>query len=211
MAQRQRRAGLDLAEREAGVQVLHVGQAEQRLHRPAGIGVEVGDEHLQLEGAGAADVVAGDDLRQAADGVLQHARGVGVVALGVHAHEGQNAQADLAAVDLGAVARDDAQFLQPPHAAPGGRRRQPDARCQVGVGLARVALELAQQRDVVAIEPAGLARLGLARRRWRARGRLGTGFSRLLGSRQDWFSRFKYSATLFLNTSSRTSIKQAHG
>ena len=138
MCQRQRGAGLHLAQAEAGVQVLHVRQLEQHVHGQPREGVEVGGHHLQLEGAGAADVVAGHHLGAGADGVFQRARAFAVVALGVQAHEGQHAQADLAAVDLGPVAGDVALLFQPLHAPPGGRGRQADARGELGVGQARV-------------------------------------------------------------------------
>ena len=59
--------------------------------------------------------MAGDDLGQLADRVLQRLGGRGGAALGVHAHEGQHAQADLVAVDFGAVAFDEAGFFQRAH------------------------------------------------------------------------------------------------
>jgi hypothetical protein len=75
--------------------------------------VEICCHHLQLEGAGAADVVAGHDLGQGADGFFQRTRALAVVALGIQPHEGEHAQADAAPVDLGAVAGDVALLLEP--------------------------------------------------------------------------------------------------
>jgi hypothetical protein len=75
------------------------------------------------------------------------------------AHEGEHAQADPAAIDLGAVAGDDAEFLEPLHAAPGGRRRQADAAGELGVRQARVGLQLAQDGDVEPVQP-GTLRFG---------------------------------------------------
>jgi hypothetical protein len=163
VAQRQRRAGLHLAQREAGVDVLHVGQLEQRVHGPAAVGVQVGGQHLQLEGAGAADVVAGHHLGQRADGVFQRPGGVGVVALGVHPHEGQRTQADLAAVDLGAVAGDDALRLQPLHPAPGGRGRQADAGGQLGVAEPGVLLQGVEDGHVIAVQRAARVLVSVGR------------------------------------------------
>ena len=97
--------------------------------------------------------------------VFQRARGLGVVALGIDTHEGQHAQADLAPVDLGAVAGDVALLLEPLDAPPGGRGRQADARGQLGIAQARVVLQLAQDGDVVAVQ-AGAVRVvaGFGRR-----------------------------------------------
>jgi secreted PhoX family phosphatase len=119
-----RPARLHLAQRKAGVDVFHVRQVDQHLARELREAVQVARDHLQLEGAGAADVVAGHDLRDLADRLLHLARALAGVAVGVQPHEGQHAQADLVAVDLGVVALDVAGLLQRPHAPPARRRRQ---------------------------------------------------------------------------------------
>jgi hypothetical protein len=162
--QRQGAADLDLAEREAGVQVLHVRQVQQHVERQARERIEVGRHHLQLEGARARDVVAGDHLGDAADRVLELARRAAGVAVGVDAHEGEHPQSDLAAVDLGAVAGDEALRLEPLHAPPGRCRRQADARGQFGVRQACVLLQLAQDGDVEPVER-GAVRVGRLGRR----------------------------------------------
>jgi hypothetical protein len=96
---------------------------------------------------------------------FQRRRGGGVVALGVHPHERQHAQADAPPVDLGAVAGDVALGLEPPDPAPGRSGGQPDARRQLGVGQPRVALQLRQDGDVVAIESRASGRLVTVHRR----------------------------------------------
>ncbi|MNT49945.1 hypothetical protein D3C72_1868300 [compost metagenome] len=110
--------------------------------------LQVTRHHLQLEGAGAADVVAGHHLGHLADRVFELARGFVGDALGVHAHEGEHAQPDLVAVDLGAVALDEAGIFQRPHAAPARRRRQAHALRQLGVREAAIGLQFLQDSEV---------------------------------------------------------------
>ena len=105
------------------MQVLHVGQVDQALQGKARKTVQVLRHHLQLKGAGTADVVAGDDLGQFFDGIFQHAGRVAGVAFGIQPNEGQHAQADFLAVKFGPVALDEAVDLQRTHAAPARRRR----------------------------------------------------------------------------------------
>ncbi|MDP3823162.1 MAG: hypothetical protein Q8R33_16965 [Burkholderiales bacterium] len=134
------------------MQVFHVRQVQQRALREPGKRVEVGRHHFELEGARARDVVAGDHVGDAPDRFFELARGGSGVAVGVDAHEGEHAQADLAAVDLGPVTGDETLFFEPLDAPPGRRSRQADACGQLGVRQARVALQLVQQGDVVAVE-----------------------------------------------------------
>ena len=77
--------------------------------------------------------MAGDDLGQAADGIFQLAVACAVLRSASTRTKGQHAQADGPSVDLGPVALDDAQLLQPLDAAPGGRG-QADPAGQLGVG-----------------------------------------------------------------------------
>jgi hypothetical protein len=130
------------------VEVFHVGQVDQHLACELGKAVQVLRHHLQLEGAGAADVVAGDDLRDLADRVLHLARAFAGVAVGVQPHEGQHAHADLVAVDLGVVALDVARLFQRPHAPPAGRGRQAHALREFGVGQAGIGLQFLQDLHV---------------------------------------------------------------
>ena len=148
MPQRQRGAGFHFAERKTGVQVFHIRQIDQHVARELAEAVQVAADDLQFKRAGAADVVAADDFGNLADGVFERLQYVSAVARRVQAHEGQHAQADLVAVDLGAVAGDEAGFFQRPHAPPAGRGRQADARRQFGVGQARIELQLVQDGDV---------------------------------------------------------------
>ncbi len=152
MAQRQGTAGLHLAQREAGVQVFHIRQVDQHLARELAEGVEVAAHHLQLKGAGAADVVAADDLGNLADRLFQRVQHVAAVAVGVEPHKGQHAQAHLLAVDLGAVAGDETAFFQRLHAAPAGRGTQAHAVGEFGVAQASIVLQFVQDGKVKSVK-----------------------------------------------------------
>jgi len=68
MTQRQSAAGLDLAQRKAGVNVFHIGQVHEFFQGKLAEGFQVLGYDLQLKGTGAADVVAGHDLGHLFDG-----------------------------------------------------------------------------------------------------------------------------------------------
>src|SRR5665647_3906364 len=101
MAEWQRAAGLDLAQRKTGVQILDVGQVDQHVACELAEAVEVAADHLELEGAGAADVVAADDFGDFPDGLFQGRQHVARVLRSIKPYKGQHAQTDLVAVDLG--------------------------------------------------------------------------------------------------------------
>lgn len=90
-----------------------------------GVGVEVGRHHLQQEIGVAGDRIAGNHLTEPGD-ALGELLGLHLaMAVGLDADEGQHAQADLLAVERGAVAADDAGLLELPYSPPAGRGRQP--------------------------------------------------------------------------------------
>ncbi len=152
MAQRQRAASLHLAQREAGVHILHIGQVDQHLARELAEGVEVAAHHLQLKGACAADVVAADDFGNLADRLFQRMQHVAAVAVGVQPHKGQHAQAHFLAVDLGTVAGDEAAFLQRLHAAPAGGCTQAHAVGEFGVAESAIVLQFVQDGEVKSVK-----------------------------------------------------------
>ena len=150
--QRQRPCCLYLAQRKAGVQVFHIGQVQQYIARKLRESVQITCHHLQLEGAGAADVVAGNHFGDFLDGFFHGAGHAASVAVGVQAHKGEHAQANFAPVEFGPVAQDKADFLQGPHAPPAGRGRQAHALRQLRIGQACFALQLAQDGYVEFVE-----------------------------------------------------------
>jgi len=152
MAQWQNAVGLDLAQRKTGMDVFHVGQIHEAAQREARKTVQVARYYLQLESAGAADVVAGDHLRQFADGLFQQPGSVSGIALGVKPDKSQHAQPDFVAVDGRAVTGDEAFPLEPTHAAPAGCRAQAHALREFCVGQAPVGLKLVQDGDVELVQ-----------------------------------------------------------
>lgn len=76
-----------------------MGQVDQGFHGEAGIGVQVGGHDGDLKRAFAADVVAAHHLGQSNELFFQFARHLPGVAVGVQAHEGDNAEAYFVAVD----------------------------------------------------------------------------------------------------------------
>jgi hypothetical protein len=105
------------------VDVLHVRQIGQHLARELREAVQVARDHLQFEGPGAADVVAGDDFRNLADRLLHLARALSGVAVGVETDEREHAESELVPIDFRVVALDEARLFQRAHAPPAGRGR----------------------------------------------------------------------------------------
>jgi len=152
MAQWQNAVGLDLAQRKTGMDVFHVGQIHEAAQREARKTVQVARHYLQLESAGAADVVAGDHLRQFADGLFQQPCFVCGIALGVESDKSQHAEPDFVAVDGRAITGDEPFLLQRAHAAPAGCRAQPHTLRELCVGQASVGLKLVQDGNVELIQ-----------------------------------------------------------
>jgi len=96
--------------------------------------------------------VAGHHLIPLHDAVGEHADGVLVVFLQLHADEGLQAQAQLARLQARAVADDHPFAFQPLQAPQAGRRRQVHPRRQLCVGGATITLDLGQQAYIRAIE-----------------------------------------------------------
>jgi hypothetical protein len=74
------------------------------------------------------------------------------VLLQLHAHEGLQAQAQLARLQARAIADDHALAFQPLQAAQAGRGRKIHPRRQFGVGGAPIPLDFSQQAYIRAIE-----------------------------------------------------------
>ena len=129
--------------------VFHVGQVQQHIARKLRKAVQIARHDLQLEGARAADVVARHHFRNLADGFFHGTGQVAGAAVGVQPHKGQYAQADLVAVDFGAVALDEASLFQRAHPPPAWRGRQAHALGQLGIRQTGVGLQFLQDGEVV--------------------------------------------------------------
>ena len=84
-------------------------------------GVEVLSHHLQLEGACAAYVIAGNYFGQFFDGFFELRSCIGIVAVSIQAHKSEYAQANFVPIDLSPVTSDEACLFKRAHTAPAGR------------------------------------------------------------------------------------------
>jgi hypothetical protein len=132
--------------------VRDAGQLERRFVQELLVALDVGHQHLEHVVGLAGGRVAADDLRAGRHGLLEATHLVLAVARQVHLGDHAQRQADLLAVDQRGVAADDARGFQVLDALPHRRARQPDAVGQLLHGLARIALQLGEQHDVMAIE-----------------------------------------------------------
>ncbi|MNN60134.1 hypothetical protein D3C81_1752960 [compost metagenome] len=96
--------------------------------------------------------MAGHHLIPVQHAVGEHADGVLVMLLQLHAHERLQAQPDLTGFQPRAVAGDHPFVLQPLYAAQAGRWGQVHPGGELGIGGAAVLLDFSQQAQIRAVE-----------------------------------------------------------
>jgi hypothetical protein len=133
------------------VDLAYAGQLAQDMECELGVAVEILGHDVEKKIVLAADDVAGDDLRPPQHRLLEGAMGGGVVALYGDADEDGDAEAEAAPIQYGLIAADRALRLQPLHAPPAGRGREPDLFGQFMVRQAAILLQGGEDLQVVVV------------------------------------------------------------